>query len=175
VKHRVSLLQLTIAALAILTCTCQVSDSKPTAKAHAKPSTSRPAPAAAPAKGGALNAAYAAYINRLRGKLDSKWYLADGRNHVVIILNVDPNGSVTNLNITSSPTNTQAEQAANDAFNQSQPLEGLPGGSPAVKLAITFDSVADPHGDNSRQISAQIDPLTPAAPANPPASSTDTK
>jgi TonB family protein len=162
-----------VAAIALLALTCQVSDCKPAAKAHAKPATARPA--AAPAKGGALNGAYSAYINRLRGKLDSKWYLADGKNHVVICVNLDPNGSVTNLNITSTPTNTQAEQAANDAFNQSQPLEALPGGSPAVKLSITFDSVADPHGDNSRQISAQIDQLAPAAPATPPASSTDTK
>jgi TonB family protein len=166
-------LRFVIAAVALLACTCQASGSKPAAKAHSKPGVTRTSPS--PSKGGALNAAYTGYINRLRSKLDSKWYLADGHNHVVICVNVDPNGSVTNLNIASTPSNTQAEQAANDAFNQTQPLEVLPGGSPPVKLSITFDSVADPHGDNSRQISAQIDPLTPAAPANPPASSSDTK
>jgi len=106
---------------------------------------------------GALNAAYTSYINRLRSKLDSKWYLADGKNRVTLTLNVDKTGSVTDLKIVSSPTNTQAEQAASDAFNQSQPLEYLPSGSPPIKLTLVFESYADPHGDNNRSINGQID------------------
>jgi TonB family protein len=132
---------------------------------------SKPAPKPAVNKGanthvsGALNAAYTNYINQLRGKLDSKWYLADGRNRVTITLNVDPAGSVTDLKIVSSPANTQAEQAASDAFNQSQPLAALPSGSPPIKLTLVFESYADPHGDNNRSIKGQIDQVVekPAA------------
>ena len=147
---------------------------KPPAKrpaaAHAAPASHAAAPAAAStpaakAPSGQLNGAYTAYINRLRGKLDHNWYLPDGNNKVTLSVDLAPDGSVTNLNVSSAPSSTLAEQAANDAFNQSQPLEALPATSPAVKLTLTFTSTADPHGDNTRSISGQIESTGPQAAA----------
>lgn len=116
-----------------------------------------------------LAPAYNAYIGALRAKVDNNWYLADGRNKVIIALHVAPDGSVTDLDITSTPKNSEAEQAASDAFNKAQPLPALPAGSPPVKLTLTFTSTADPHGDNDRDISGLIEPV--AQPAKEAASS----
>jgi TonB C terminal len=129
---------------------------KATAHAKAAPSAN---------KGGQFSAAYTAYINNLRTKMESKWYLADGNNKVNLAVTVSNDGSVTDLELTSNPKNAQAEQAASDAFNQSQPLASLPSGSPPVKLVLVFDSHVDPHGDNNRNLTGTITPIATKAPA----------
>lgn len=148
----------------------------PSAKPAAKPAAK--AQPVGPKLSPALNAAYSRYVHALQAKLDNKWYLADGRNHVVLSAKLDPNGAVTGLDISSTPKNVQAEQAATDAFNQCQPLAALPSGSPAVQLTITFASNADPHGENTRSISAQVtaqppSPTQAAAGTTPPAAETN--
>jgi TonB family protein len=148
---------------------------KPAAHTHASAACpARPVSATAIAPAGALNAAYTSWINRLRGKLDRNWYLADGTNLVTITATVSPDGSVSNFNVSSSPNNATAEQAAADAFNHAQPLEGLPSGSSDVKLTLTFKSFADPHGDNSRSITGQISAANVAASTSSSSSSTST-
>jgi TonB family protein len=146
-----------------------------TAKPAAKPAAKRPAAAkAAPAANhaasdAALTAGFNAYLNTLRGKLDKNWYVADGKNHVTLTADVAADGTVTNLNLASSPSDTKAEQAASDAFNASQPLTSLPGGVQSVKLTLTFDSTADPHGDSSRNIGSKVDSVVLPG-TKPPAS-----
>lgn len=104
------------------------------------------------------NAACSSYLDRLRSKMDSNWYLPDGTNHVTIKATVGQNGSVDNVEITSSPKSESAEQAANEAFLKAQPLESLPSGSgERVKLVLEFNSFADPHGDSRRTISSRIE------------------
>jgi TonB family protein len=147
------------------------------AKPAAKPAPKRPAAAAKPAPAAAnhaasdaaLTAGFNAYLNTLRGKLDKNWYVADGKNHVTLTADVAADGTVTNLSITSSPSDTKAEQAASDAFNASQPLASLPGGVQSVKLTLTFDSTADPHGDSSRNIGSKVDSIV--LPGSKPAAS----
>jgi hypothetical protein len=135
---------------------------------------SRPAPAAhktpvsaAANKGGAGTAANNAYINRLRGKLMDNWHvlMQDGKNHVVITAVVNADGTVQDMQITSSPKNQSAEQAGNEAFAKIQPLEALPSGSGQAKLTLTFDSTSDPHGDSSSNIYTHILPIPQAKPA----------
>jgi hypothetical protein len=116
-----------------------------------------------PPPGTASAAAYNAYINTLRGRLANKWFLADGNNHVILAATIAADGSVTNLDLTSTPKNPAAEQAASDAFNGCQPLQALPG-TCAARLTLTFDSTADPHGDSTSKLGGKIDPL-PAASA----------
>ncbi len=91
--------------------------------------------------------------------MDNNWYLADGKNRVTLELRVAEDGGVTDLNVSSTPKNSEAEQAASDAFNKSQPLPALPSGSPPVKMTLVFSSTADPHGDNTRDITGRIDPI----------------
>lgn len=129
---------------------------KPAAKPVKKAGPAKAAPCAPQAQ--QSSAAYNAYLGRMRDKLDKNWYVADGKNHVTLSCNVASDGSVTGLTLTSSPSDTKAEQAASDAFNASQPLEAPPGGK-AVKLTLTFDSTADPHGDSTRSIGAKLDPI----------------
>jgi TonB family protein len=140
----------------------------PPAKPVSKAAVSPKAANTAGTKPGPFSAAYTAYINRLRAKLENKWYLADGRNKVTLSVTVSNDGSVTDLELTSTPRNTQAEQAASDAFNQCQPLETLPAGSSPVKLALVFESFADPHGDNNRNLTGTVTPI-----ATKPAVGTD--
>lgn len=115
------------------------------------------APQKAPAKPADNSAAYNAYLGRLRVKILDKWMMADGKNHVVLTANLNQDGSVSDVNLVSTPTCTPAEQAASDAFNQSQPLESLPGGMGA-KLTLTFDSTVDPHGDSTSNLACKLDP-----------------
>lgn len=145
----------TLVSLSMLT----FADAKPAPCAAARRGTAKPA-ATTKSNSGATAAACNNYLNRVRAKVDKNWYVADGKNHVVLSVVVAPDGTVTDLNITSTPTDTKAEQAASDAFNQSQPLEALPSGSKAMKMTLTFDSNADPHGDSSRTIGARLDPVT---------------
>jgi hypothetical protein len=135
----------------------------------------------ATAAGHDFSAAYKAYGDRLRAKLYNKWLIPDGKNRVTLSAVLATDGTVSNMSLASSPHDTQAEQAANDAFNQSQPLESLPSGSPAAKLTLTFESTADPHGDTKSNLSMMLEPINQKAsePAvdnsAPPATESSTK
>lgn len=116
------------------------------------------------------NAACSSYLDRLRSKMDSNWYLPDGTNHVTIKATVGQNGSVDNVEISSSPKSESAEQAANEAFLKAQPLESLPSGSgERVKLVLDFNSFADPHGDSRRTISSRIEEIRESSSGTKPA------
>jgi TonB family protein len=107
-----------------------------------------------------------AYLGRLRGRILPNWNLPDGKNHVVLTVKVEPDGQVTDLKAQSSPSNTQAEQASQDAFNRAQPLEALPAGTAGATITLTFESNADPHGDTSSNLLTRFDVVPkPAAPA----------
>lgn len=100
------------------------------------------------------------YLIRLREKLDNNWNLADGRNSVTLCARIDADGSASDISATSTPSSPEAEQNANEAFAKAQPLEALPkSAGAAVKLTITFDSFADPHGDTNRNLTTKLDPV----------------
>lgn len=114
-----------------------------------------------------LTPQYNAYLNRLRNKVLNAWNYPDGKNHVVLEATVGSDGSVAGIVVKSAPGNAAAEQAANAAFAQAQPLEALPQGSaPNVKITFVFDSTSDPHGDSSVNLSARLDPVQ--LPKSPP-------
>lgn len=129
-------------------------------------------PAARPAaRGGAApshnnNAAYSAYLTRLRGKLLNNWNVPNGKNKVILTTVVNADGTVGDIALSSSPKNADGEIAGSEAFAKSQPLEAVPGGG-QVKLILTFESTADPHGDSSSNVYTQIVPVAvaKAAPA----------
>ncbi|MDZ4836708.1 MAG: TonB C-terminal domain-containing protein [Candidatus Melainabacteria bacterium] len=149
------------------------SQSSPNA-AYAQAKKKAPAKAGAPQRqaGPNLNnAEINSYLTRMREKLDQSWELPDGKNKVTITATVNADGSTADSSASSAPANAQAEQAANEAFAKVQPLEAMPGSAGArVKLSVTFDSFADPHGDTSRNISTRMDPImTPKAEDSEPA------
>lgn len=112
-----------------------------------------------------LSAQYNAYLNRLRGKVLNLWSYPDGKNHVLLEATVNADGTVAGIVLKSAPPSAQAEQAANTAFAQAQPLAALPQGSPpTVKITLSFDSSADPHGDSSANLSGRLDPIQPPRP-----------
>jgi outer membrane biosynthesis protein TonB len=114
-----------------------------------------------------LTPQYNAYLNRLRNKVLNAWNYPDGKNHVVLEATVGSDGSVAGTVLKSTPQNAAAEQAANAAFAQAQPLEALPQGSaPNAKITFTFDSTSDPHGDSSANLSGRLDPIQ--LPKSPP-------
>ncbi|MBI4534064.1 MAG: TonB C-terminal domain-containing protein [Candidatus Melainabacteria bacterium] len=118
-------------------------------------------PAPKPRQSINLTPAYTAYINRLRGKVQNVWNYPDGKNQVVLQATVGLDGSVGEVVLKSTPNNADAEQAASTAFAQAQPLERLPAGSaPIVRVTLTFDSIADPHGDSKISLSGRLDPVT---------------
>jgi len=105
------------------------------------------------------------YMARLRDKLDQNWELPDGKNKVTIITTIARDGSTSDMSTSSAPSNQDAEQRANEAFAKVQPMESLPGSAgERVKLTVTFDSFADPHGDTNRNISTQLDPVAASQP-----------
>jgi len=119
----------------------------------------------------ALQTAVNAYLDRLRPKLYRNWLIPDGNNNVKIVATLDPSGTTDGVQVTSSPKNDPAEQAASDAFSKAQPLESLPGGLQKAKLELDFISKADPHGDSSSNINTtliqvQADKPAAAAPAS---------
>lgn len=122
-----------------------------------------------------MSPAYNAYLGRLRGKVLQNWDFPAGKNHVVLQVTVNADGSSGEISLKSTPGNQAAEQAANAAFAQAQPLEPLPANScPSAKITLTFDSTLDPHGDSSSNLSGRLDPiqppkLQPAAPQATPA------
>lgn len=118
------------------------------------------------------DAAFNAYLDRLRAKLLHSWTVPDGKNHVVVTSTVGIDGSVTEVSVTSTPSNAVAEQAASDSFHGAQPLESLPNGHTASRLTCTFDSNADPHGDFTSNVGLHMDPimLKQETPQTPPSS-----
>ncbi|MFN8550150.1 MAG: hypothetical protein U0103_01580 [Candidatus Obscuribacterales bacterium] len=139
---------------------------------ESRPAARPPArPARAGASSGASNtAAYTAYLARLRGKLLNNWDVPNGKNKVTLTTTVAADGSVGDVALSSSPKSADAEIAGSEAFAKSQPLETIPGGA-QVKLILTFESSADPHGDSSSNVYTQIVPI-PAAKAASAASNT---
>ncbi|MBX9568736.1 MAG: TonB C-terminal domain-containing protein [Candidatus Obscuribacterales bacterium] len=113
------------------------------------------------------NPIYNNYVNQLRPKIDKNWNFPTGKNHVVLSVDVAPDGSVSNLVLTSNPKSGEAEQKASDAFNSAQPLPSLPSGSSA-KLEVTFDSQAD-QWDSKSSIGVRMDPVKGSSSTAPPA------
>lgn len=113
------------------------------------------------------NAAYSAYLGRLRGKLMNNWDVPNGRNKVTVSTTVNADGSIGEVLLSSTPKSAAAEIAGSEAFAKSQPLEAIPGGG-QVKLILTFESSADPHGDSNSNVYTQIVPVPTAkvAPTN---------
>lgn len=100
------------------------------------------------------------YLARLRDKIDQNWELADGSNFVTLTMTLGPDAVANDLTTSSTPSNPKAEQAANEAFAKAQPFDPLPASAgEKVKLKITFESFADPHGDSNRSIKTQMDPV----------------
>jgi hypothetical protein len=113
------------------------------------------------AQGGAVNnansGAIRAYCNKTWGKINNNWEYANGRNHVILSVDLDQGGNVLNMHATSSPHNGDAEAKAQAALQRSQPLDLLPSGLPSAHLTITFDSTADPHGDSNSSGSVKLE------------------
>ncbi|HEY9773580.1 MAG TPA: TonB C-terminal domain-containing protein [Planktothrix sp.] len=126
-------------------------------------SSAAPQKRTAPSKSGpssaALGQAMGAYLNRLRPKLMNNWMVPDGNNTVTLIVTVEPDGSASEVQMSSKPKNEPAETAAASAFSKAQPLEALPSGVPQSKLTLSFISNADPHGDSSSNILTRLDPI----------------
>ena len=110
-----------------------------------------------------LTTAYNAYLAELRSKVINSWNLPDGKNHVVVSVVVQPDGTVGEITFESTPKNETAEHAAHAAFVDAQPFKALPNNSPPMKLSFTFDSTADPHGDSTSSVSARLDPIKETA------------
>ncbi len=132
----------------------------PPLKVEAKPVAR---PAARPAARGKAaptnnNAAYSAYLTRLRGKLLNNWNVPNGKNKVILTTVVNADGTVGDIALSSNPKNADGEIAGSEAFAKSQPLEAVPGGG-QVKLILTFESSADPHGDSNSNVYTQIVPV----------------
>ena len=97
------------------------------------------------------------YINNLTRKLNDNWFLPDGNNRVTISCLLETDGIPRDVSTVSSPSSSEAEQAANAAFVKAQPYGSLPvSAGEKVKLTLEFVSNADPHGDSSRNIKATL-------------------
>lgn len=108
-----------------------------------------------------------AYLSRLSGRFEINWLMPDGRNLVTITAVLNQDGSTGDVSIKSSPSNKDAESAANEAFVKAQPFESLPTSAGATALlVVVFDSNADPHGDTSSQVKASLGPA-PGAQGQP--------
>lgn len=140
---------------------------KPAAKKAAPHAAGKAAPAHANAGGGgggAVTPALNSYADQMRNKMGAKWDYPSGNNSVTLVVKVSQDGSVSDLSLSSSPKNTEAEQKANDAFNSAQPLQALPGGTAAAVITCKFDSQAD-QWNSKANISVRIDPQKAAEPA----------
>ncbi|MBX9878966.1 MAG: TonB C-terminal domain-containing protein [Candidatus Obscuribacterales bacterium] len=142
--------------------------------APAKAAPAKAAPAAAPMapnmpmpKTQNLTPQYNAYATQLRSKLNTNWNYPDGKNHVTIQCVLSADGIVSDFQISSSPKSAAAEEAANQAFNQAQPLDSLPGNTPSARLTLTFDSTSSQH-ESSSNLKTHLEPLGKVAvPVNP--------
>jgi len=122
-------------------------------------------PAVNKAAGVNLTAAYNAYLNRLRDKVLNSWNVPDGKNRVTLQVTVSTDGASGDAALSSAPSNNAAEQAASAAWSLAQPLEPLPSGSPPVKIILTFESSASPHGDSTSNLLTRLEPLNAPKPA----------
>ena len=98
-------------------------------------------------------------MSRLRNKIDSYWNFPSGTNLVTLTTTVNPDGSTSDISLSSSPSNSDAERAANDAFVKAHPLEPLPkdaGGKSTLK--IEFSSNSNEHGDSSGNMRVWLSP-----------------
>lgn len=158
--------QILLALILITSSLSSALAAPPAKKSTAKAPAAKPAKAAAsaPAAGG-NSAVYNDYANQMRQKMANNWNYPNGTNHVTLVVEVAQDGSVSNLTLSSSPKNTEAEQKANDAFNSAQPLQPLPSGNGAT-ITCVFDSKAD-QWDSKANISVKIDPAKSPAAAAP--------
>ena len=171
---------ITLAFLACISLASTNALAAPPAKSAAKRPAAKPAPArraggpAAVGGGGASNASFNSYADQMRNKMGSKWDYPTGNNSVTLTVKVSQDGSVSDLSLSSSPKNTEAEQKANDAFNSAQPLQALPSGTSAAVITCIFNSQAD-QWNSKANISVKLDPQKSAeAPAsNPGAAGSD--
>lgn len=159
-----------LASLAILALSVLPTLAAP-AKKPSKPAASPPSPspsmAPATAKTQNMTPQYNTYVNQLRSKLNGAWNYPDGKNHVIIKCVLSADGAVTDFQISSSPKSSAAEEAANQAFNQGQPFESLPGNTPSARLTLTFDSTSSQH-ESSSNLQTHLEPLGKVAvPVNP--------
>lgn len=143
----------------------------------AKAAAAKAAPAAkAPAhKTVTVNnsAALTGYWNRLHSRLQNNWQVPDGKNTVVLTVNVASDGATSDVEVVGHPKDPQAEVSATEAFNKSLPMEALPSGVSSAKITINFEYSYDPHGDGYHKISGQISQTSsPAAPAQPQGATT---
>jgi len=99
------------------------------------------------------------YSARLWNRILNQWNYPNGNNHVTIVATVSGDGNVENVQVTSSPKSTEAEAAAQAAFEKAKPLDALPKGMTAAKVTMLFNSKADPHGDSSSGGSVRVDPI----------------
>ncbi len=159
-----------LSSLVILSVSAGIATAAP-AKKPTKPAAASPANPAAPSmalpKTQNLTPQYNAYVNQLRGKLNSGWNYPDGKHHVVIQCVLSADGAVSDFQISSSPKSSAAEEAANQAFNQAQPFESLPGNTPSARLTLNFDSTSSQH-ESSSNLNTHLEPLGKVAvPVNP--------
>lgn len=103
------------------------------------------------------SAALNSYADRVRSKIGKNWNFPSGNNNVSIKVDLAQDGSVSNLNFSSSPKNAEAEQKAAEAFNSAQPFEALPSGCPAATMTCIFDSRAD-QWNSKANVSIKLDP-----------------
>ena len=127
-------------------------------EAQAAPAKKAPARPAAAAKQAAplSSPVYNAYVNQLRPKIDKNWNFPTGNNHVTLSVQMAQDGSVSNLVLTSTPKNGEAEQKASDAFNAAQPFAPLPPGNGAT-VTVTFDSQSD-QWDSKASVGVRMEP-----------------
>lgn len=161
----------TASSTAILAAPAKKPAAKPAAKAtkqtQAEGSESAGPPPAAQLKTQNLTPQYNTYVNQIRGKLNSNWNYPDGKHHVTIQCVLSADGNVSDFSINSSPKSSAAEEAANQAFNQAQPFEALPGNTPSARLTLTFDSTSSQH-ESSSNLKTHLEPLGKVAvPVNP--------
>lgn len=159
----------TAGSTAILAAPAKKPAAKPAAKANQEQVSSESAgpPPAAQLKTQNLTPQYNTYVNQIRGKLNSNWNYPDGKHHVTIQCVLSADGNVSDFSINSSPKSSAAEEAANQAFNQAQPFEALPGNTPSARLTLTFDSTSSQH-ESSSNLKTHLEPLGKVSvPVNP--------
>jgi len=152
-------------AISLLYATSTSASAAPTKPGAKKaPAGAKSAAPRAGAPSGAPSAALNSYADQMRNKMGAKWDYPSGNNSVTLIVKVSQDGSVSDLSLSSSPKNTEAEQKANDAFNSAQPLQPLPGGTSSAVITCKFDSQAD-QWNSKANIAVRIDPQKAAEPA----------
>jgi len=131
-----------------------------------KPAAAAHAGTAQGAKAGGSSSALNSYATQLRVKMAKTWVYPLGKNHVTLTIQVNQDGSVSNLTLDSTPKNPEAEQKANDAFNSAQPLATLPSGVTEGKVTAIFDSEADQWNTKGANLMVKVDPTKTSAPGD---------